>query len=103
VSSSSSSSHSQQQQRHTQILAARGSFLFLVDGSECIQVFPEFSSVAGANTNITSIAVSLNGLHVALLTSSGVLWMGSSDFKDKYCEYTAGLRAKPTQLVWCGS
>lgn len=84
----------------TQIAAARGGCIYLVDGSECNQVFPEFSSVAGTNSSITSISVSLNGLHVALLTDSGVLWLGSADFQTKYCEQTAGLRTRPKQMVW---
>jgi hypothetical protein len=89
--------------KQTQILAAKGGSVYLIDSSESINVFPEFTSIAGSNSSITSIAVSLNGLHVALLTDSGVLWMGSADFTKKYCEHTAGLRTRPRQMVWCGS
>lgn len=95
-----SSSSSNQPQKPTQVLVARGSLTYLVDGSECTQVCPEFSSAAGTNASITCVAASLNGLHIAMLTDSGVLWLGSSDLENKYCEHAAGLRTKPRQMVW---
>lgn len=87
-------------QKPTEILCAKGSALYLVDGAEVVPVSLEFSSVAGANGSITALSVSLNGLHAAVLTDSGVLWLGGADFKNKYCEHAAGLRTKPRQMVW---
>ncbi|XP_063827549.1 vacuolar protein sorting-associated protein 16 homolog [Ostrinia nubilalis] len=54
-------------------------------------------------TQILSIVPSQNGRHVALFTDSGCLWIGSSDFKAKYCEIDTGFIKVPKELVWCGS
>ncbi|KAJ2947401.1 hypothetical protein O0L34_g17178 [Tuta absoluta] len=54
-------------------------------------------------TQILSIVPSQNGRHVALFTDSGFLWLGSSDFKSKYCEIDTGYIKLPKELVWCGS
>ncbi|ODM96537.1 Vacuolar protein sorting-associated protein 16 [Orchesella cincta] len=89
--------------RLTNIVAARETSVYRVDATQAEQVFPEFVSVAGMNSAISFMAASLNGVHIALLTESGILWMGSSDFSKKYCEHTLGLRTKPKQMVWCGS
>lgn len=89
--------------RQTHIVAARDNSVYRVDANQAELVCPEFVSVAGINSPISVIAVSLNGLHIALLTESGILWLGSSDFSTKYCEHTLGLRTRPKQMVWCGS
>ncbi|CAK1543933.1 unnamed protein product [Leptosia nina] len=54
-------------------------------------------------TQVLSIVPSQNGRHVALFTDSGFLWIGSSDFKNKYCEIDTGFIKQPKELVWCGS
>ncbi|XP_048477907.1 vacuolar protein sorting-associated protein 16 homolog [Plutella xylostella] len=54
-------------------------------------------------TQILSIVPSQNGRHVALFTDSGFLWIGSSDFRSKYCEIDTGYVKQPKELVWCGS
>ncbi|XP_026330192.1 vacuolar protein sorting-associated protein 16 homolog [Hyposmocoma kahamanoa] len=54
-------------------------------------------------TQILSIVPSQNGRHVALFTDSGFLWIGSSDFKNKYCEIDTGYIKQPKELEWCGS
>lgn len=89
--------------RQTFIVAARETSVYRIDASQAEQVYPEFVSVAGMNSPISFMAVSLNGLHIALLTESGILYMGKSDFSTKYCEHTLGLRTRPKQMVWCGS
>ncbi|XP_058063487.1 vacuolar protein sorting-associated protein 16 homolog [Anopheles bellator] len=50
---------------------------------------------------ITAMCASFDHQHLALYTSSGCLWMGSSDLKQKYCEFTTGRTEKPHQLAWC--
>ncbi|XP_045485146.1 vacuolar protein sorting-associated protein 16 homolog [Pieris rapae] len=54
-------------------------------------------------TQVLSIVPSQNGRHVALFTDSGFLWIGSADFKNKYCEIDTGFIKQPKELVWCGS
>jgi len=89
--------------KETRILAARDSNLFLVDGDQCMEVTPQFSSVADNSErppSITFISVSLNGEHVALFTDTGILWLGSSDFETRYCEIPTSIDIRPKQLVW---
>ncbi|XP_034828699.1 vacuolar protein sorting-associated protein 16 homolog [Maniola hyperantus] len=59
--------------------------------------------INNAYTQVLSIVPSQNGRHVALFTDSAILWIGSSDFKNKYCEIDTGLIKQPKELVWCGS
>ncbi|XP_072929304.1 vacuolar protein sorting-associated protein 16 homolog [Epargyreus clarus] len=59
--------------------------------------------IQNAYTQILSIVPSQNGKHVALFTDSGFLWIGSSDFKSKYCEIDTEYIIQPKELVWCGS
>ncbi|XP_023943349.1 vacuolar protein sorting-associated protein 16 homolog [Bicyclus anynana] len=54
-------------------------------------------------TQIITIVPSQNGRHVVLFTDSGILWIGSSDLKNKYCEIDTKLIKQPKGLVWCGS
>ncbi|KPJ12917.1 Vacuolar protein sorting-associated protein 16-like [Papilio machaon] len=59
--------------------------------------------IQNAYTQILTIVPSQNGRHVALFTDSGILWIGSSNFKTKYCEIDTGYFKQPKELVWCGS
>lgn len=54
-------------------------------------------------TQILSIVASQNGMHVAFFTDSGILWIGSSDFKTSYSEIDTGFFKQPKELMWCGS
>uniref|UniRef100_A0A182LTD4 Vacuolar protein sorting-associated protein 16 homolog n=1 Tax=Anopheles culicifacies TaxID=139723 RepID=A0A182LTD4_9DIPT len=51
--------------------------------------------------SISLLSVSFDHEHVALLTNTGCLWMGSWDLKHKYCEFVTGRQEKANQLVWC--
>ncbi|XP_075976244.1 vacuolar protein sorting 16 [Anticarsia gemmatalis] len=58
--------------------------------------------IDSAYTQILSIVSSQNGKHVAFFTDSGILWIGSSDFKH-YSEIDTGYFKQPKELMWCGS
>ncbi|XP_053678723.1 vacuolar protein sorting-associated protein 16 homolog [Anopheles nili] len=64
-----------------------------------------FTNMALAMKNefqsVSLLSVSFNHEHVAFLTNTGCLWMGSSDFKHKYCEFVTGRQEKAKQLAWC--
>ncbi|XP_050088699.1 vacuolar protein sorting-associated protein 16 homolog [Anopheles aquasalis] len=51
--------------------------------------------------SFTLMCASFDHQHLALLTNTGCLWMGSSDLRQKYCEFTTGRTERPTQLAWC--
>lgn len=46
------------------------------------------------------MAVSFNARHLALFTDSGILWLGSTDLRTKYCEIDTGTIYRPKQLLW---
>lgn len=50
---------------------------------------------------IRQISVSFNNRHVAMCTNTGVLWMGSSDLRTKYCDFKTGRTEIPKQMEWC--
>lgn len=54
------------------------------------------------NVFYTEMNVSLDNRYLALFTNLGILWIGSSDLKETYCEFDTGNLTKPDQLVWCG-
>ncbi|XP_041968252.1 vacuolar protein sorting-associated protein 16 homolog isoform X2 [Aricia agestis] len=68
--------------------------------SRAVMMRPEMTN---AYTQVLTIVPSQNGRHVALFTDSGFLWIGSSDFKNKYCEIDTSYIKQPKELVWCGS
>ena len=46
------------------------------------------------------MAVTLNGKHFAFICNNGVIWMGSSDFQEKYVEFNTETNFKPTGFYW---
>lgn len=46
------------------------------------------------------MCVSMDNKHLALLTDTGVLWMGSSDMDKKYCEVNTHCQSRAKQIVW---
>ena len=50
---------------------------------------------------IRLMSVSFNNRHIAMCTNTGVLWMGSSDLRTKYCEFNTGRTEMPKQMEWC--
>jgi vacuolar protein sorting-associated protein 16 len=86
--------------RKTTCLIARDQELFKVkqDDNICTAVAVSFEFEFKA---IRHIAVSFNNRHVALCTNTGILWMGSSDLKKKYCEFNTGRSEMPKQIEWC--
>ncbi|KAJ4427721.1 hypothetical protein ANN_25373 [Periplaneta americana] len=53
--------------------------------------------------SIVEMAVSQNNRHVALFADNGRLWIGSADFRKRYCEFDTKCPSRPKQLVWCGT
>lgn len=49
---------------------------------------------------IIKISVSYNHQHLALYTNTGLLWLGSVDMRQKYCEFDTGRKDIPLQIEW---
>jgi vacuolar protein sorting-associated protein 16 len=47
------------------------------------------------------LSVSPTGRFVALVMGDGKLWVVSSDFQNKYCEYESKAKTPPLALEWC--
>ncbi|KAF8707479.1 Vps16, C-terminal region, partial [Rhizoctonia solani] len=84
--------------KHIEVLVASGNTILSVDALECVD------QRVGRGPFL-SIAPSPNGKSIALLTSSGLVWVVSADFTKSYAEYdsTQGSPALPRQVVWCGN
>nr|CAD7406570.1 unnamed protein product [Timema poppensis] len=88
--------------RHTRVLMARGSDLYLLKHSEQ-HAFPVGLDLRENTKSVVEMAVSHNNRHVALFTDLGHLWIGSADMRKKYCEFDTKCPSRPRQLVWCGT
>nr|CAD7429002.1 unnamed protein product [Timema monikensis] len=88
--------------RHTRVLMARGSDLYLLKHSEQ-HAFPVGLDLRENTQSVVEMAVSHNNRHVALFTDLGHLWIGSADMRKKYCEFDTKCPSRPRQLVWCGT
>lgn len=49
---------------------------------------------------IIKISVSYNHQHLALYTNTGLLWLGSVDMRQKYCEFDTHRKDIPLQIEW---
>lgn len=50
---------------------------------------------------IRLMSVSFNNRHIAMCSNTGVIWMGTSDLRTKYCEFKTGRTELPRQIEWC--
>ncbi|KFB37904.1 AGAP000529-PA-like protein [Anopheles sinensis] len=86
--------------RTTSCLLAMGNEITVVRlgdnafASHAVAMKSEFKSIA-------LMSVSFDHQHVAMLTNTGCVWMGSSDLKQKYGEFATGRQDKPIHLAWC--
>jgi len=84
----------------TRVLLAKEADLYLLDsGGLCEK---QVVAVTGEVESYIEMAVSFNHKYIALFTSSGLLWIGSSDLQHAYCEFDTKCHTRPLQLVWCG-
>lgn len=87
-------------EREPRVLAANENEIYLLKcGGECSLQFP--TDMQSKVTSYIEMATSLNGKHIVLYTDAGIMWMGSSDFQEKYCEFNTNNSSRPRQLLWC--
>ncbi|KAG5679723.1 hypothetical protein PVAND_009270 [Polypedilum vanderplanki] len=86
--------------RKTTCLIARDQELFKVkqDDNICTAVCISFDFEFKA---IRFMSVSYNNRHIAIYTNTGILWLGTSDLRTKYCEFNCGRTEMPKQIEWC--
>ncbi|VEN47400.1 unnamed protein product [Callosobruchus maculatus] len=87
----------------TDVLIARGEELYRLKQDEHhISAMLE-PDITNKYTAILEMCVSLNARHLAFFTDSGILWLGSTDLRTKYCEFDTNNVHKPKQMTWCGN
>ncbi|XP_030369960.1 vacuolar protein sorting-associated protein 16 homolog [Scaptodrosophila lebanonensis] len=91
------------------ITEERNSYCLLGREREIIKLFPgETVGTITANLfekptdgeRIIKLSVSYNHQHLALYTNKGLLWLGSVDMRQKYCEFDTGRKDMPLQIEW---
>ncbi|KAH8382576.1 hypothetical protein KR009_004161 [Drosophila setifemur] len=89
------------------VTEGRNSYCLLGREREIIKLFPgETVGTITANLfekphdKIIKISVSYNHQHLALYTNTGLLWLGSVDMRQKYCEFDTGRKDMPLQMEW---
>lgn len=85
----------------------RNSYCLLARDREIIKLFPG-ESVGTITRNlfdkmydrIILMSVSYNQQNLALYTNTGLLWMGTVDMQNKFCEFDTGRKDIPRQIQW---
>lgn len=88
------------EERKTACLIVREQDVFKVkqDTNICTALAISFKNDFKA---IRHAAVSFNQRHIAFCTNTGMIWMGTSDLKTKYCEFDTHRSEMPKQIEWC--
>ncbi|KAL3280277.1 hypothetical protein HHI36_017771 [Cryptolaemus montrouzieri] len=87
----------------TEVLMACGRELYRLKQDEHHTSVMLEADISSPYTTILTMSISFNARHIALFTDSGHLWLGSSNFRSKYCEIDTNIIYTPKQLVWCGN
>lgn len=82
--------------RSVEVLVAIGQTVYVVDAVEC----EDRGLEAGPFRHITA---SPNGKLIALHTEDGKVWVISSDFQERHCEYDSKVKTPAKDLQWCGN
>lgn len=87
------------EERNTYCLIAREHELFKLRQGDSVCTIQNVS-FEKEYKSIIAMAVSYNNKYLALYTNNGIIWMGSSDLKTKYCEFDTSQQKRPTQIEW---
>nr|CAG4646049.1 EOG090X01BU [Macrothrix elegans] len=88
--------------RQTRVIAVKEKDIYLLDYGEQ-HVVQRVADVSHHYLSILALALSPCTKLAAFLTDAGVVWIGSADFRRKFCEFDAQCMSPALQLVWCGS
>jgi len=84
----------------TKVLMAVDSTIYELDSFQPKTKNPPVSHPV---SSFIEIAVSFNQKYIAMFADTGLLWIGSSNLTEVYCQFNTHLKMRPIQLVWCGS
>ncbi|XP_011644142.1 vacuolar protein sorting-associated protein 16 homolog [Pogonomyrmex barbatus] len=88
--------------RETQVILSNREGIFIIHQSYQTTVL--FDNLFRDKINsVVMIAVSSNNRHIALCSDTGHLYIGSIDFREKYCECYIDLKEPLVNVAWCGT
>ncbi|XP_029034323.1 vacuolar protein sorting-associated protein 16 homolog [Osmia bicornis bicornis] len=92
--------------RESRVILSNRDGIFVVHQSYQNAVHVPFDNIFSRHNKIYSViamAVSGNNRHIALYTDTGHLYIGSVDFKKKYCEHYTNMKEPLENIAWCGT
>ncbi|XP_078037953.1 vacuolar protein sorting 16 [Augochlora pura] len=89
--------------RETTVILSHKNGLAVVEMPDCQKdiAFKTIFTRHDKVSSIIAIAVSEDALDIALYSDTGYLYMGSIDFREKYCEHNMNTKETLTSMAWC--
>lgn len=88
--------------RETEVILSNREGIFVIHQSHQ-NTFPFNNLFSNKINNVIAMAVSGNYRHIALYADTGHLYIGSIDFREKYCECYTNMKEPLANVAWCGT
>ncbi|XP_011699104.1 PREDICTED: vacuolar protein sorting-associated protein 16 homolog [Wasmannia auropunctata] len=88
--------------RETQVILSNREGIFVIHQSHQ-NTFPYSNLFSNKINTVIAIAVASNNRHIALYSDTGHLYIGSIDFREKYCECYTNMKEPLANIAWCGT
>ncbi|TGZ37732.1 Uncharacterized protein DBV15_02980 [Temnothorax longispinosus] len=88
--------------RETQVILSNREGIFVIHQSHP-NTYSFSNLFSNKINNVIAIAVSTNNRHIALYSDTGHLYIGSIDFREKYCECYTNMKEPLANIAWCGT
>ncbi|GAB1867828.1 Vacuolar protein sorting-associated protein 16 homolog [Camponotus japonicus] len=88
--------------RETEVILSSREGIFVIHQSHQ-NTFPFNNLFSNKINNVIAMAVSGNYRHIALYADTGHLYIGSIDFREKYCECYTNMKEPLANIAWCGT
>lgn len=88
--------------RETQVILSNREGIFVIQQSHQ-NTFAFNNFFSNKINNVVAMAVSGNYRHIAFYADTGHLYIGSIDFREKYCECYTNMKEPLTDVAWCGT
>lgn len=91
------------QDRDSQVLLANQDGIYQLKHFQPPVLTPFLKLFGNKINSVTHMVTSGNGQNLALYSDTGHLYLGSVDFREKYCECATNMKEPLTGMAWCGS
>lgn len=92
--------------RETRVILSNRDGIFIVYQTHQSATHIPFDTLFSRQNKVygaIAMAVSENNRHIAVYTDTGHLYIGSVDFKEKYCEHCTYMKEPLADIAWCGT